>query len=54
MLQNILKKIVKDRYPLPVIEDLLDRLQDATDFRTIDLKNSFFHVNVAKYSQKNC
>ena len=45
------KKILKDRYPLPVIEDLLDKLQEATIFSTIDLKNGFFHVPVAKDSR---
>lgn len=45
-------KIVKDRYPLPLIEDVLDALQGANVFSTIDLKNGFFHVPVAKESQK--
>jgi len=38
------KKLIKDRYPLPLIEDQLDRLQDAKLFSTLDLKNGFFHV----------
>lgn len=46
------KKIVKDRYPLPLIEDVLDALQGARVFSTIDLKNGFFHVPVEKESQK--
>ena len=33
------KKILKDRYPLPVIEDLLDKLQEATIFTIIDFRN---------------
>ena len=44
--------MLKDRYQLPVIEDLLDKLQEATIFSTIDLKNSFFHVPVAKDSRR--
>ena len=35
-----------------MIEDLLDRLQDATVFSTIDLKNDFFKVPVAKDSRR--
>ncbi|CAK9799255.1 Transposon Tf2-6 polyprotein [Anthophora plagiata] len=38
------KKISKDRYPLPLIEDQLDSLQGATIFSTLDLKDSFFHI----------
>lgn len=33
------EKIVKTRYPLPIIEDQIDRLQGAKIFSTIDLKN---------------
>lgn len=43
---------MKDRFPLPLIEDQLDRLQDATIFSTIDLKNGFFHVPVEESSRK--
>jgi len=46
------KKIIKDRYPLPLIEDQLDRLQDARVFSTIDLKNGFFHVRMDESSVK--
>jgi len=46
------QKIIKDRYPLPLIEDQLDRLQGAKIFSTLDLKNGFFHVEVAEESRK--
>jgi len=39
-------------FPLPLIEDQLDRLQDAQVFSTLDLKNGFFHVNVDEESRK--
>lgn len=46
------KKIIKDRYPLPLIEDQVDRLQNARVFSTIDLKNGFFHVRMDEASVK--
>ncbi|GBL87911.1 Retrovirus-related Pol polyprotein from transposon 297 [Araneus ventricosus] len=46
------KVVVKDRFPLPLLEDILDRLQGSRVFSTIDLKNAFFHVNVNKDSRK--
>ncbi|GBM70489.1 Retrovirus-related Pol polyprotein from transposon 297 [Araneus ventricosus] len=46
------KVIVKDRFPLPLIEDILDRLIGSRVFSTIDLKNAFFHVDVNKDSRK--
>lgn len=46
------KKIIKDRYPLPLIEDQLDSLQGARLYSTLDLKNGFFHVKVDKQSCK--
>lgn len=46
------KKIVKDRYPLPIIEDQLDLLQNAKFFSTLDLKNGFFHVSIEEQSRK--
>jgi len=46
------KKIFKDRYPLPLIEEQLDKLQGSKIFRTIDLKDGFFHVPIEKKSCK--
>jgi len=40
------------RYPLPIIEDQIDRLRGAKIFSTIDLENGFFHVRVADDSRK--
>ncbi|XP_033314659.1 uncharacterized protein LOC117213423 [Bombus bifarius] len=39
-------------FPLSLIEDVLDTLQGAQLFTTIDLKNGFFHVSLDKDSQK--
>ena len=46
------KVILKDKFPFPLIEDLLDKLKDALIFSTIDLKNGFFHVEVDEHSRK--
>ncbi|GFY62888.1 uncharacterized protein K02A2.6-like [Trichonephila inaurata madagascariensis] len=35
-------KLIKDNYPLPLIDDILDCLQNAKIFTTLDLKNGFF------------
>lgn len=50
--RKINKVIMKDHFPLPLIEDQLDRLQGAMIFSTIDLRNGFFHVNVNADSRK--
>ncbi|GFU94092.1 retrovirus-related Pol polyprotein from transposon 297 [Trichonephila clavipes] len=46
------KKIVEDRYPLPIIEEVLDKLGNGKIFTTLDLKNEFFHVDVDEASRK--
>ncbi|GFT81533.1 hypothetical protein TNCV_3673801 [Trichonephila clavipes] len=44
--------LVKDHYSLPLIEDILDKLQDIRVFSPIDLRNGFFfHVPVNKQSR---
>lgn len=47
-----LKKIVRDRYPLLLIEDQFDFLQGMRYSSTLDLENGFFHVPIARESQK--
>ncbi|GFS96083.1 retrovirus-related Pol polyprotein from transposon 17.6 [Trichonephila clavipes] len=44
------QKLVKD--PLPLIEDVLDTLQEAKVYSTLDLRNGFFHVDVDEYFRK--
>lgn len=46
------KKIIKEHYPLPLIEDQIDGLRDANFFSILDLENGFMHVNVGLSSQK--
>ncbi|GFX43004.1 retrovirus-related Pol polyprotein from transposon 17.6 [Trichonephila clavipes] len=40
------QKLVKDKFPLPIIEDVLDTLQEEKIYSTLDLRNGFFHVDV--------
>ncbi|GFU43798.1 retrovirus-related Pol polyprotein from transposon 17.6 [Trichonephila clavipes] len=40
------RKLVKDRFTLPLIEDVLDKLQEAKVYTTLHLKNGYFHVDV--------
>ncbi|GFU60178.1 retrovirus-related Pol polyprotein from transposon 412 [Trichonephila clavipes] len=43
---------VKDKFPLPIIEDVLDTLQEAKVYSTLDLRNGFFHVDVDEDCRK--
>ncbi|GFX43922.1 retrovirus-related Pol polyprotein from transposon 297 [Trichonephila clavipes] len=45
-------KLIKDNYTLPLIDDILDCLQNSKIFTTLDLKNGFFHVAVNERSRK--
>ncbi|GFX57093.1 transposon Tf2-11 polyprotein [Trichonephila clavipes] len=49
--RKINSKTEKDRYPLPLIEEVLDQLQSGNFFSTIDLKNGFFHVEMEENSK---
>ncbi|XP_055622399.1 uncharacterized protein LOC129765966 [Toxorhynchites rutilus septentrionalis] len=46
------KVIIRDHFPLPLIEDVIDELQGARIFTTLDLENGFFHVPVDEDSRK--
>lgn len=46
------REIIMDRYPLPLIEDLVDSLQNSKYFSIMDLENGFFHVPIDDASQK--
>ncbi|GFS57438.1 retrovirus-related Pol polyprotein from transposon 17.6 [Trichonephila clavipes] len=46
------QKLVKDKFPLPSIEDVLDTLQEVKVYSTLDLRNGFFHVDVDEDCRK--
>ena len=42
------KMTVKNKYPLPRVDDLIDRLKDATCFSSLDLASGFWQVPLAE------
>ncbi|XP_050546080.1 uncharacterized protein LOC126908211 [Daktulosphaira vitifoliae] len=44
------RKIIKDRYPLPLIDDQIDKLQGASVYTTLDLRNGFSMFQFIKIS----
>ncbi|XP_046869310.1 uncharacterized protein LOC124461953 [Drosophila willistoni] len=46
------KVLVKDNYPIPLIDDLLDKLGDKRFFSKLDLKDGYFHVFMEENSVK--
>lgn len=50
--RRINEKMVKDEYPLPIIDDHIDKLSKAKVFSTLDLKNGYFHLSVHEESIK--
>ncbi|XP_037976041.2 uncharacterized protein K02A2.6 [Plutella xylostella] len=50
--RKINQKMIKDEYPLPVIDDHIDKLSKSRVFSTLDLKNGFFHLPVEEESVK--
>ncbi|XP_011860339.1 PREDICTED: uncharacterized protein LOC105557649 [Vollenhovia emeryi] len=50
---RVLNKVTaRDNYPLPIIEDHLEALNNKSYFSTLDLKDGFYHISVAKESIK--
>lgn len=45
------EKITRDNFPMPLIDDVLERLQGAKIF-SLDLANGFFHVPVEQSSKR--
>ncbi|KAM8701718.1 hypothetical protein ACLKA7_000132 [Drosophila subpalustris] len=43
--------VLKDRFPVPMMEDVLEKLKSAKFFTIMDLENGFFHVPVDEDSK---
>jgi len=50
--RELYKYVVKDRYPLPLIDDNLDLLRGKKYFTCLDLKNGLHHIHVEDDSIK--
>jgi Reverse transcriptase (RNA-dependent DNA polymerase) len=47
--QNYIKvndAIVKDRYPLPLINELLDKVKDARKFTKMDIRKGYYNIRI--------
>lgn len=44
--------VLKDAFPVPVIDEVLEKLQSAKYFSVMDLENGFFHVPIEPSSRK--
>ena len=44
--------VMRERHPLPLIEDLVDQLVKVRIYTTLDLKNGFFHLAIEEGSRK--
>ncbi|XP_036347667.1 uncharacterized protein LOC118757045, partial [Rhagoletis pomonella] len=45
-------KIIRDNFPMTLIDDALERLREANVYTTLDLANGFFHVPLDESSRK--
>lgn len=50
--RKVNEKMVKDQFPLPVIDDHIDKLSGAKIFSKIDLKDAFFHLKISNECTK--
>jgi hypothetical protein len=44
--RDLNEKTVKNRYPLPLINELLDRIHGSTVFSKIDLKTAYYRIRI--------
>ncbi|XP_062558085.1 uncharacterized protein LOC134222960 [Armigeres subalbatus] len=46
------KLVERNHFPLPIIEDQISKLQGRKYFTSLDMKNGFYHVDIAENSKK--
>jgi len=46
------KMVLKDCFPVPIVENVLEKLENSKIFTIMDLENGFFHVPVEESSKK--
>ena len=50
--RNLYEKTVKDRWPIPNIEELLDNLSQSTVFSSLDLTSGYWQVPLSEDSKQ--
>lgn len=50
--RRINKLVFKDRYPVPNMEDVVDKLSGCSIYSVLDIKNAFLHVPIEESSRK--
>lgn len=50
--RNLNKKVVSDKFPLPRIEEILDRLGNARYFSVLDLRSGFHQIEIENESRE--
>jgi hypothetical protein len=44
--RDLNKKTIKNQYPIPHIDELMDELHGAVFFSNIDLRSRYHHINI--------
>jgi hypothetical protein len=44
------KKTIKNHYPIPHIDELMDELHGAVFFLKIDLRSGYYHINIREHN----
>ncbi|KAL0894100.1 hypothetical protein ABMA27_014144 [Loxostege sticticalis] len=48
--RSLNKITVKEKYPMPIVEDLIDKLKGCKYYTSLDLKSGYYQINVHKDS----